>query len=92
MSLLSGRTCMPPGSSLTLAQATLLLSDLSGVQSSTLLKLTQKLLKKQVYNINQSMLTVIIKNQNDTKLKTLIFRALSPFLSAVCFWSESGVG
>ncbi|KAI4814111.1 hypothetical protein KUCAC02_003318 [Chaenocephalus aceratus] len=39
---------MPPGSSLTLARATLLLSDLRGVQSITLLKLTQKLLKKQL--------------------------------------------
>ncbi|XP_032388655.1 cilia- and flagella-associated protein 54 isoform X5 [Etheostoma spectabile] len=47
MTLLSGRTCMPPGSSVTLARATLLLSDLRGVQSTTLLKLTQKLLKKQ---------------------------------------------
>ncbi|XP_033954837.1 cilia- and flagella-associated protein 54 [Pseudochaenichthys georgianus] len=48
VALLSGHTSMPPGSSLTLARATLLLSDLRGVQSITLLKLTQKLLKKQL--------------------------------------------
>ncbi|XP_018547690.1 cilia- and flagella-associated protein 54 isoform X2 [Lates calcarifer] len=46
--LLSGRTCIPPGSSVTLARATLLLSDLRGVQTTKLLKLTQKLLKKQL--------------------------------------------
>ncbi|KAI9542427.1 hypothetical protein NQZ68_020774 [Dissostichus eleginoides] len=48
VALLSGQTSMPPGSSLTLARATLLLSDIRGVQSITLLKLTQKLLKKQL--------------------------------------------
>ncbi|XP_056253277.1 cilia- and flagella-associated protein 54-like isoform X3 [Seriola aureovittata] len=48
VSLLSGRTCIPPGSSVTLARATLLLSDLRRVQSTTLLKLTQKLLQKQL--------------------------------------------
>ncbi|KAA8586963.1 hypothetical protein FQN60_000799 [Etheostoma spectabile] len=55
MTLLSGRTCMPPGSSVTLARATLLLSDLRGVQSTTLLKLTQKLLKKQLCIFGQSV-------------------------------------
>ncbi|XP_073335740.1 cilia- and flagella-associated protein 54 [Pagrus major] len=48
VSLLTGRTCMPPSSSLTLARATLMLSDLRGVQSTTLLKLTQNLLKQQL--------------------------------------------
>ncbi|XP_051257635.1 cilia- and flagella-associated protein 54-like isoform X3 [Dicentrarchus labrax] len=57
VSLLSGRTCMPPGSSLTLARATLLLSDLRGLQSTTLLKLTQKLLEKQLCVFGQSVLS-----------------------------------
>ncbi|XP_028277985.1 cilia- and flagella-associated protein 54 [Parambassis ranga] len=48
VSLLSGRTYMPSGSTVTLARATLLLSELKGVQSTTLLQLTQKLLKKQL--------------------------------------------
>ncbi|XP_054482513.1 cilia- and flagella-associated protein 54-like [Anoplopoma fimbria] len=55
VTLLSGRTCMPPGSSVTLARATLLLSDLRGGQSTTLLKLTQKLLKKQLCVFGQSV-------------------------------------
>ncbi|XP_049895598.1 cilia- and flagella-associated protein 54-like [Epinephelus moara] len=46
---------MPPGSSVTLARATLLLSDLRGVQSTTLLKLTQKLLIKQLCVFGQSV-------------------------------------
>ncbi|XP_070839803.1 cilia- and flagella-associated protein 54 [Chaetodon trifascialis] len=54
--LLSRRSCMPPGSSVTLAKATLLLSDLRGVQNTTLLKLTQKLLKKQLCDFGQSVL------------------------------------
>ncbi|XP_044078247.1 cilia- and flagella-associated protein 54-like [Siniperca chuatsi] len=53
--LLSGRTCMPPGSTVTLARATLLLSDLRGIRSTTLLKLTQKLLKKQLCVFGQSV-------------------------------------
>ncbi|XP_053187065.1 cilia- and flagella-associated protein 54-like [Scomber japonicus] len=53
--LLSGRTCMPPGSSVTLAQATLLLSDLRGTQSTTLLQLTQKLLQKQLSVFGESV-------------------------------------
>ncbi|PWA23023.1 hypothetical protein CCH79_00001892 [Gambusia affinis] len=48
VSLLSGRPCMPPGSVLTLAQVTLLLSDLNKEQSTTLLKLTQKLLENKL--------------------------------------------
>ncbi|XP_065819323.1 cilia- and flagella-associated protein 54 isoform X4 [Labrus bergylta] len=48
VSLLSGRSCMPPKSSVTLARATLLLSNLRGMHSTTLLQLTQKLLKKQL--------------------------------------------
>ncbi|XP_045896455.1 cilia- and flagella-associated protein 54-like isoform X2 [Micropterus dolomieu] len=55
VSLLSQRTCMPPRSSVTLAQATLLLSDLRGVQSTTLLKLTQKLLKQQLCVYGESV-------------------------------------
>ncbi|XP_078122015.1 cilia- and flagella-associated protein 54 [Sander vitreus] len=55
VTLLSGRTCVPPGSSVTLARATLLLSDLRGVQSPTLLKLTQKLLKKQLCVFGESV-------------------------------------
>ncbi|XP_044227349.1 cilia- and flagella-associated protein 54-like isoform X3 [Thunnus albacares] len=55
VSLLSGRTCMPPGSSVTLARATLLLSDLRGKQSTTLLKLTQKLLQKQLSVFGESV-------------------------------------
>ncbi|XP_042355674.1 cilia- and flagella-associated protein 54-like [Plectropomus leopardus] len=54
VTLLSGRTCMPPGSSVNLARATLLLSELRGVQSTTLLKLTQKLLIKQLCVFGQS--------------------------------------
>nr|XP_046266152.1 cilia- and flagella-associated protein 54-like isoform X1 [Scatophagus argus] len=53
VSLLSGWTCMPPRSSLTLARATLLLSDLRGVQNINLLKLTQKLLEKQLHVFGQ---------------------------------------
>ncbi|XP_034539939.1 cilia- and flagella-associated protein 54-like isoform X4 [Notolabrus celidotus] len=52
ISLLSGRTFMPPKSSVTLARATLLLSVLRGAQSVTLLELTLKLLKKQVTILN----------------------------------------
>ncbi|KAM6983519.1 cilia- and flagella-associated protein 54 [Tautogolabrus adspersus] len=48
VSLLSGRSCMPPKSSVTLARATLLLSNLRGMHSTTLLQLTLKLLKKQL--------------------------------------------
>ncbi|XP_036976615.1 cilia- and flagella-associated protein 54-like isoform X3 [Acanthopagrus latus] len=48
VSLLTGRTCMPSSSSLILARAALILSDLRGVQSITLLKLTQSLLKQQL--------------------------------------------
>ncbi|CAK6953846.1 cilia- and flagella-associated protein 54-like [Scomber scombrus] len=55
VSLLSGRACMPPGSSVTLAQATLLLSDLRGTQSTTLLQLTQKLLQKQLSVFGESV-------------------------------------
>ncbi|XP_068456804.1 cilia- and flagella-associated protein 54 isoform X1 [Clinocottus analis] len=55
VNLLSGQTHMPPGSSVTLAHATLLLSDLRGVQSTTLLKLTQDLLKKQLCVFGQSV-------------------------------------
>ncbi|XP_071372086.1 cilia- and flagella-associated protein 54, partial [Centroberyx affinis] len=55
VSLLSGRTCMPPGSSVTLARATLLLSDLRGTHSTTLLELTQKLLQQQLYVFGQKV-------------------------------------
>ncbi|KAM4620352.1 cilia- and flagella-associated protein 54 [Polymixia lowei] len=59
VSLLSGRTCMPPGSSLTLARATLFLSDLRGTHSTTLLELTQKLLQQQLGVFDQS---VVLEN------------------------------
>ncbi|XP_051793490.1 cilia- and flagella-associated protein 54 isoform X2 [Acanthochromis polyacanthus] len=58
VNLLSGQTCMPPGSVVTLAQATLLLSDLRGPQSTTLLQLTQKLLIKQLRVFGQSVVFV----------------------------------
>ncbi|XP_024862076.1 cilia- and flagella-associated protein 54 [Kryptolebias marmoratus] len=54
VSLLTGRTYMPTGSVMTLARAALLLSDLRGAQSVTLLRLTQKLLKKQLGVFNQA--------------------------------------
>ncbi|XP_030294030.1 cilia- and flagella-associated protein 54 isoform X2 [Sparus aurata] len=53
ISLLTGQTCMPSSSSLTLARAALLLSDLRGVQCITLLKLTQSLLKQQLCVFSQ---------------------------------------
>ncbi|KAM9729701.1 cilia- and flagella-associated protein 54 [Menidia menidia] len=46
--LLSGRTYMPPGSTLTLARATLMLSNLRAEKSAKLMQLTQKLLLKQL--------------------------------------------
>ncbi|XP_076025253.1 cilia- and flagella-associated protein 54 [Genypterus blacodes] len=55
VSLLSGRTFMPPASSLTLAQASMMLSELRGTQSSTLLKLTQKLLQQQLCSLGQTV-------------------------------------
>ncbi|XP_029957087.1 cilia- and flagella-associated protein 54 [Salarias fasciatus] len=58
VSMLSGRTHMPPGSIVTLARATLLLSDLRGVQSTTLLQLTQKLLKNQLSVFGQRVTLV----------------------------------
>ncbi|XP_047192964.1 cilia- and flagella-associated protein 54-like isoform X3 [Scophthalmus maximus] len=48
MDLLSGRTFIPLRSSVTLARATLLFSDLRQEQSPTLLRLTQKILQKQL--------------------------------------------
>ncbi|XP_032432607.1 cilia- and flagella-associated protein 54 [Xiphophorus hellerii] len=56
VNLLSGRTCMPPGSVLTLARATLLLSDLKKEQSTTLLKLTQKLLEKKLCLFDENII------------------------------------
>ncbi|XP_059208284.1 cilia- and flagella-associated protein 54-like isoform X3 [Centropristis striata] len=55
VTLLSGQTCMPPKSSVTLARATLLLSDLRGERSIMLIKLTQKLLIKQLCVFGQSV-------------------------------------
>ncbi|XP_067350709.1 cilia- and flagella-associated protein 54-like isoform X2 [Channa argus] len=55
VSLLSGRTCMPPCAILTLARATLLFSDLNGKQSTALLKLTQRLLQKQLCVFGQNL-------------------------------------
>ncbi|XP_068600422.1 cilia- and flagella-associated protein 54 [Brachionichthys hirsutus] len=55
ISLLSGRKYMPPGSTLTLARATLLLSNLRGERSLTLLKLTQKLLQNLLCVFGQTL-------------------------------------
>uniref|UniRef100_A0A3P9PWW2 Cilia and flagella associated protein 54 n=1 Tax=Poecilia reticulata TaxID=8081 RepID=A0A3P9PWW2_POERE len=56
VNLLSGRTCMPPRSVLTLARATLLLSDLKKEPSTTLLRLTQKLLEKQLCLFDENII------------------------------------
>ncbi|KAM8835349.1 cilia- and flagella-associated protein 54 [Synchiropus picturatus] len=56
LSLLSGRTCMPPGSSLTLVQATMLLSNLSESQGDKFKELAQKLLQKQLAAFGESVL------------------------------------
>ncbi|XP_016529392.1 cilia- and flagella-associated protein 54 isoform X1 [Poecilia formosa] len=56
VNLLSGRTCMPPRSVLTLARATLLLSDLKKEQSTTLLRLTQKLLEKKLCLFDENII------------------------------------
>ncbi|KAM4726245.1 cilia- and flagella-associated protein 54 [Anableps anableps] len=55
VNLLLGQTCRPPGSVLTLARATLLLSDLRKVQSTTLLQLTKKLLEKLLCRFSQNI-------------------------------------
>ncbi|CAB1315772.1 unnamed protein product, partial [Coregonus sp. 'balchen'] len=55
VSLLSGHSCLPPGSSVTLAQATLLLSDLRGTGSQALHLLTQKLLQQQLCVLGESV-------------------------------------
>ncbi|XP_020307860.2 cilia- and flagella-associated protein 54 [Oncorhynchus kisutch] len=55
VSLLSGHSCLPPGSSVTLAQATLLLSDLRGTGSQALHLLTQKLLLQQLCVLGESV-------------------------------------
>ncbi|XP_030009343.1 cilia- and flagella-associated protein 54 [Sphaeramia orbicularis] len=53
--LVSGRPCMPPWSCITVARAALLLSELRGSESATLLKLTQTLLKNQLSIFGQSV-------------------------------------
>ncbi|XP_047462207.1 cilia- and flagella-associated protein 54-like isoform X2 [Mugil cephalus] len=58
VSLLSGRTCMPPGSHVTLIRATLMLSDLRGEQDTILLQLAQKLLKKQLDVFGESVVLI----------------------------------
>ncbi|KAM6907603.1 cilia- and flagella-associated protein 54 [Xenentodon cancila] len=58
VSLLSGRTCMPPRSILTLARATLLLLDLRGEQSTRVLQMTQQLLEKQLSVFGQNLMLV----------------------------------
>ncbi|XP_019903314.2 cilia- and flagella-associated protein 54 isoform X2 [Esox lucius] len=55
VSLLSGRSCLSPRSSITLAQATLLLSDLRGPGSQVLHLLTQKLLKQQLCVLGENV-------------------------------------
>ncbi|XP_078786741.1 cilia- and flagella-associated protein 54 isoform X3 [Oryzias latipes] len=56
--LLSERVSVPPGSMLTLARATLLLSDIRELQSSTLLQVTRKLLDMQMRLFGQSVTLV----------------------------------
>lgn len=53
---------MTPGSSLTLAQAILSLSNLQGLQSTTLLKLAEELLKQQVHNYMRIDIYIFINN------------------------------
>ncbi|KAL0993745.1 hypothetical protein UPYG_G00113070 [Umbra pygmaea] len=55
VSLLSDRSCLSPGSGMTLAQATLLLSDLRGPGSQVLQLLTQKLLQQQLCVLGESV-------------------------------------
>ncbi|XP_056140205.1 cilia- and flagella-associated protein 54 [Lampris incognitus] len=68
VNLLLDRECMPPGSGLTLAQATLLLSELRGAHNSTLLEhktldplVTQKLLQQQLQAFD---LDVVVEDGN----------------------------
>ncbi|XP_061558417.1 cilia- and flagella-associated protein 54-like [Phycodurus eques] len=56
VSLLSGRTRMPPGSSVTLIRATLRLSSLKSTQSGKLRNLTHKLLQKQLCEFGENVL------------------------------------
>ncbi|XP_061660030.1 cilia- and flagella-associated protein 54-like isoform X2 [Syngnathoides biaculeatus] len=56
VSLLSGRSRMPPGSSVTLIRATLRLSSLKNTQSGKLLNLTHKLLQKQLCEFGENVL------------------------------------
>ncbi|XP_015238280.1 PREDICTED: cilia- and flagella-associated protein 54 [Cyprinodon variegatus] len=58
VNLLLERACMPPWSVLTLAQATLLFSDLKNNRSSTLLQLTRKLLEKQLFLLGQNLTSI----------------------------------
>ncbi|KAK2828620.1 hypothetical protein Q5P01_019654 [Channa striata] len=55
VSLLSGRTWMPACAIMTLARAAVLFKDLNGEQSTALLKLTQKLLQKQLRVFGQNV-------------------------------------
>ncbi|XP_057677422.1 cilia- and flagella-associated protein 54-like isoform X9 [Corythoichthys intestinalis] len=56
VSLLSGRTRMPPGSSMTLIRATMRLTSLKSTQSGKLLNLTHKLLQKQLCELGENVL------------------------------------
>ncbi|XP_077447691.1 cilia- and flagella-associated protein 54 isoform X2 [Stigmatopora argus] len=55
VSLLSGRTRMPPGSSMTLIRATLRLTSLKNTQSGKLLNLTHKLIQKQMCEFGENV-------------------------------------
>lgn len=61
INLVSGRTCMPHASTLTLTRAILLLRDLQGGQSTALLKLLQKLVTDEVQkNICMESYTIVL--------------------------------
>ncbi|XP_062373452.1 cilia- and flagella-associated protein 54 [Sardina pilchardus] len=55
VSLLSGRSCVSLGGGVTLARATLLLSDLRGSGGQALLLLTQRLLQQQLSQLGESV-------------------------------------
>ncbi|KAM3601812.1 uncharacterized protein V6R79_019265 [Siganus canaliculatus] len=80
--MLSGRTCMPLGSSVTLARATLLLSDLQGFPNVTLLRLTQKLLKNQLGIFGQHVLF------NDGKFVVCPLEPSNNFLPYLSFLNQ----
>ena len=83
---------MPSSSSLILARAALILSDLRGVQSITLLKLTQSLLKQQVHKHTNIHTTVHIQHtyhqlvfKKYGKLRTYIYSLCLHFFQLCVF-------